>query len=321
MAKRARSPSSSRSPPAKRHHLSPIRFLIISDTHSASLPSHPKCDVLLHCGDLTEDGTPESISAAIQSMRAIDAELKLVIAGNHDIALDKDFWLSQGGEEANNLKAVDTVFGREAKEAGVTFLKEGTHKFTLKSGASFRVYASPYTPEHGISAFQYPTAEDRYNSPTETPTWGKNVSSETSIIPCGVDIVMTHGPPKYILDNTNDGSSAGCEHLRRAIARVQPKLHCFGHIHGGYGAQRLEFNPPAKNVAKGAEDNINALPKEWVGKNQAKKKGFASISPGAAETFKEGKQTLVVNAAIMDCNNLPPNMPWVVDLDLPSSKE
>lgn len=33
-----------------------------------------------------------------------------------------------------------------AKEAGVTYLEEGTHSFQLKNGATFKIYASPYQP-------------------------------------------------------------------------------------------------------------------------------------------------------------------------------
>lgn len=46
---------------------------------------------------------------------------------------------------------------------------------------------------------------------------------------------MTHGPPKYILDGTRDGCNGGCEHLLQAINRMKSKLHCFAHIHAGYG--------------------------------------------------------------------------------------
>jgi Icc-related predicted phosphoesterase len=56
-------------------------------------------------------------------------------------------------------------------------------------------------------------------------------------IPEGTDILISHGPPQDVLD-----SGQGCSALRRAIIRVKPKLHCFGHIHGAYGVQ------PTKNT-------------------------------------------------------------------------
>ncbi len=75
------------------------RFLIISDTHAARpLPAEgnedlafraplPKADVLLHCGDLTMVGLLHEYETTMALLEGIDADLKLVIAGNHDISL------------------------------------------------------------------------------------------------------------------------------------------------------------------------------------------------------------------------------------------
>ena len=118
---------------------------------------------------------------------------------------------------------------------------------------------------------------------------------------------MTHGPPKYILDATPDGRSAGCEHSRRAIERVKPKLHCFWHVHGGYGAQGLEFSD--KPSKKTESDSTVPLTKEWVGKNQAKKRGYASLPPGSMESYREGRQILCVNAAMEGDQGVLENAP------------
>lgn len=71
-------------------------FLIISDTHNFQFDDAvgpfrlplPKVDVVLHCGDLTHCGGAASYKKALQMLSAIDAELELVIAGNHDLDLD-----------------------------------------------------------------------------------------------------------------------------------------------------------------------------------------------------------------------------------------
>jgi len=77
---------------------SKVRFLILSDTHGADLPSDlSPCDVVLHCGDLTEDGSPKSIAQALEALSKIEAEVKLVIAGNHAISMDRSFYLAEGG--------------------------------------------------------------------------------------------------------------------------------------------------------------------------------------------------------------------------------
>jgi len=50
-----------------------------------------------------------------------------------------------------------------------------------------------------------------------------------------VDIIITHGPPKGILDISEDGNYklefCGCKELKRRIFEVHPKAHLFGHIH------------------------------------------------------------------------------------------
>ena len=111
---------------------------------------------------------------------------------------------------------------------------------------------------------------------------------------------MTHGPPKYILDMI-DGQSAGCEHLRRAISRVRPRLHCFGHIHsprrGFYEAYVLGYGGEAELDADA--EPIGSIFKIWIGENSCRKKGFRSLTPGAAQEFRESKQqTLCINAAM-----------------------
>lgn len=37
-----------------------------------------------------------------------------------------------------------------------------------------------------------------------------------------VDVVMTHGPPKVIMDYTHSGERAGSPELFRALARARP---------------------------------------------------------------------------------------------------
>jgi predicted phosphodiesterase len=70
----------------------PTRSLILSDTHNFSFTDAlgpfklpvSKADVILHCGDLTEVGGLASYRKALKMLHAIEAELKLVIAGNHE---------------------------------------------------------------------------------------------------------------------------------------------------------------------------------------------------------------------------------------------
>jgi len=74
-------------------------FLILSDTHDDVFPNPAslaglgasKVDVVLHCGDLTMIGGLSNYKRAIANLKAIDAELKLVIAGNHVRATGRGF--------------------------------------------------------------------------------------------------------------------------------------------------------------------------------------------------------------------------------------
>jgi hypothetical protein len=141
------------------------RFLILSDTHSFDpinntnndapyRPPLPQADVLLHCGDLTIKGLLEEFEGALSMLEKIDADLKLVIAGNHDISLDEPYYARKGRymqgkrfEEDMPQRARELWTGERARKAGVTYLEEGLYSFVLSNGASLRVYASPYQPE------------------------------------------------------------------------------------------------------------------------------------------------------------------------------
>ncbi|KAF2799380.1 Metallo-dependent phosphatase [Melanomma pulvis-pyrius CBS 109.77] len=186
------------------------RFLIMSDTHNqwpySDCDKAPKVDVLLHCGDLTQVSGLPSFRKAIANIKTIDAELKLVIAGNHDLELDED-WTRDNMEGGDDLE-------------------DSTHTFTLFPGVHFIVYASPYTPEFNGYAFAY-SSEDRFNDGLDP-------------IPDTVDIIMTHGPPifkssAYQLDINDKDGHYGCDKLAKAVRRSKPTLHCFGHLHEGRG--------------------------------------------------------------------------------------
>jgi Icc-related predicted phosphoesterase len=57
-------------------------------------------------------------------------------------------------------------------------------------------------------------------------------------IPLGTEVVITHGPPYGTLDKPDIlAPHLGCQELIKAILRVKPKLHVFGHIHGGHGQE------------------------------------------------------------------------------------
>lgn len=141
------------------------RFCIISDTHTrAPLPESatdyayrqplPSAHVLLHAGDLTMTGRVSEYQQMLNVFRETDAELKIVIAGNHDITLDESFYQNIGeslfhpGKPEDLGKVREMWTGWEAKQAGIIYLGEGTRRFRLKNGAEFTVNCSQILVYH-----------------------------------------------------------------------------------------------------------------------------------------------------------------------------
>lgn len=100
---------------------------------------------------------------------------------------------------------------------GITYLQ---HEEVTIEG--LRIFGSPYTPTFG-EGWAFNKRRDKLSN-----YWGE--------IEEGVDIVITHGPPKGILDHSyspigNVYERCGCQALKSRILKIQPKLVCFGHIH------------------------------------------------------------------------------------------
>lgn len=80
-------------------------------------------------------------------------------------------------------------------------------------------YGSPITPY--FMGWAYGEVPEQIK-----PYWDK--------IPERTDVLITHGPPEGILDGEGY-HHMGCPELLKAVERVKPQLHLFGHIHSGYG--------------------------------------------------------------------------------------
>ncbi|CAH0016777.1 unnamed protein product [Clonostachys rhizophaga] len=291
----------------------------------------PKADVVLHCGDLTMNSAPEEYRKTFSMLRKLQAPIKLVIAGNHDRALDRSFWEKQRLFRPERLPWADEAKSiiEEARADGVIYLDEGVHTFDLENGARLRVYASPWTPQYGSWGFQYDN--------------GHNFE-----IPPDVDVAMTHGPPYQVLDLAGfDLTNAGCPDLLKSIYMAKPQIHCFGHIHeawGGYLARWKEQDGPHAIPKHIIDDENSVLIKkrkdlslpfrisriEDFGANVEKRKALVEISRRRGvhvdltegEThLQQGEATLFLNAAIMSIRYRPINPPWLVDLNLPTTEQ
>lgn len=176
-----------------------VRLVLLSDTHSQHAPvAVPPGDVLIHAGDLTDHGELDVVRDFNAWLGGLPHPHKLVIAGNHDFCFERQ------------------------PEASAALLTNAT--YLLDSGvtlAGLTFYGSPWQPWFYDWAFNLQR--------------GPELKAKWDLIPAGTDVLITHGPPAGHSDLTVQGDHAGCADLLAALARVQPRLHVFGHIHEGYG--------------------------------------------------------------------------------------
>jgi Icc-related predicted phosphoesterase len=81
-----------------------------------------------------------------------------------------------------------------------------------------------------------------------------------------LDVLVTHGPPHGILDQSaphRHSECLGCEELFEAVERAQPKIHVFGHIHGGYGQVQFGSGTKYFNAAI-CDEAYRPVNKSWV---------------------------------------------------------
>jgi 3',5'-cyclic AMP phosphodiesterase CpdA len=66
-----------------------MRLIHVSDTHNKHqlLKDLPDADVIVHTGDITEDGTEEEVKDFIEWFSGLPYAYKIFIAGNHDNCL------------------------------------------------------------------------------------------------------------------------------------------------------------------------------------------------------------------------------------------
>ena len=179
-----------------------MRIVAISDTHGQhqDLRLH-KGDLLIHAGDISGLGRPGEVKSFLDWFAAQDFTYKIFIAGNHD------FFFETAVKEA-----IEKII-----PPGVDYLYDSSVEI-----GDLKIWGSPITPWFHDWAFNR--------------TRGRNIRKHWEHIPSDVDVLITHGPPLGILDETMHGECVGCEDLLEKINTVKPKYHIFGHIHEGYGS-------------------------------------------------------------------------------------
>lgn len=180
-----------------------MKIKIISDTHGHHnlLNLEKDIDMIIHCGDSTNYKdlfrNQLEFDNFIKWYSEFDIKHKVLIAGNHDAWATKKY-------------NIDKV-----KDLGITYLE---HEYIEIEG--LKIFGSPYTPNFCNWYFMKDRSKlDQY--------W--------KVLESDIDILVTHGPPKGMLDLAKDRENnlefCGDLSLFNKVKQVKPKYHCFGHIH------------------------------------------------------------------------------------------
>jgi Icc-related predicted phosphoesterase len=187
-----------------------LKLWAISDTHSYhNLLQVPECDIVIFSGDSTNyhDRTTnyQEFENFLFWFDSLKITHKIMIAGNHDATLFYNTF---------NIKS-------KIKDKGIIYLE---NDYVEIEGLT--IFGSPITPT--FNDWYFMKSRDKMDK------FWSNVEP--------VDIMVTHGPPKYILDLTENKEHklefCGDKALyRHVVDRIKPSLHLFGHIHNFQGIE------------------------------------------------------------------------------------
>lgn len=169
--------------------------------------------------------------------------------GNHDISLDPKFHAThrqpfQGHrlEDPRHCQGIIT-----GSDPSVILLQHQSAviRLTRPEGPNtvFKVFGSPYSQFQGNWAFGYDTSD-------ATALWDQ--------IPLDTDIIVTHTPAQSYCDQKPTGKLVGCDVLRQRLSRVRPQLAVCGHVHEGWGYERVRW-PSALINAGGEGDGVDGV--------------------------------------------------------------
>ncbi|QIW95025.1 hypothetical protein AMS68_000543 [Peltaster fructicola] len=285
-----------RSQPTLRRH--PIRVVCISDTHCLKWDDIPPGDLLIHSGDLTNNGTISELQAQVHWLNTLPHPHK-VDTGNHDTYLDT--------RSRKTLPHADQQ-GR-LNWGNIHYLQHSSVTLKFKGGRALNIYGAASIPaiDHPEWAFTYPPSEDAW----------------TQTIPRDTDILITHGPPQHHLD-----LGLGCPFLLKEVNRVRPRLQVFGHVHAarswwlGFlmsGRELARWDALQRTVERAltrSDGLVGGLlnPQGWIDVLRVLYLGTASLLWDRI-WGGQGRTTLMVNAALMyNATGVLRNAPQVVDI-------
>ena len=183
-----------------------MKIVAISDTHGFHDNVRiPKCDLLIHAGDISKFGDEAVMPSFMDWLRKSPARETVLTCGNHDSFIQ---------ENENKY--------RFAFPTGCRLL---LHEETRVAG--IKIFGSPWTPWFHEWAYNFPKGDLEF----ARKAW--------SLIPDDTEILITHGPPAGILDTSRgdfERNGSGCPMLAARIKELKSlRLHVFGHIHESHG--------------------------------------------------------------------------------------
>src|ERR1035437_7778511 len=204
--------------------MKPLTIVCMSDTPELHRELDvPHGDILIHAGDLTMFS--KSASAILdfnEWLGDLPHRWKILIPGNHEFFLE-------GDPSRRRLISNATVLINEGVEV-----------------AGLKIWGSPVTPLYG-GAFGLSSPADRTRLYAENPE--------------DVDILVTHGPPYGILDQSPGTlHHTGCPQLLEAVTRLKPGLHVFGHEHGAHGLVSIDDTLLVNAALLGPDGDLDASP-------------------------------------------------------------
>ncbi|ELR11455.1 Ser/Thr phosphatase family superfamily protein [Acanthamoeba castellanii str. Neff] len=193
------------------------RFVCISDTHNRHrMLELPAGDVLLHSGDFSLSCKEKELVDFTEWLHEQPYTHKVIVAGNHDVLLHSEFY-ERHHWRYHTEKIERHLELKQRLRSVCTYLEDELCEIN-----GIKIWGSPWVPYYHDWAFMPP------DDAGLKAAWAK--------VPAGVDVLITHGPPHKVRDKTYQGANAGCPLLADAVfKRIKPAVHCFGHIHTGYG--------------------------------------------------------------------------------------
>jgi Icc-related predicted phosphoesterase len=193
-----------------------MKVVAISDIHM-DFNSHyimPDSDLLVVAGDATYLGKQEELYKFFDWLGSQKATHKIFVPGNHDFGCQKD----------------EHYYKMRAKDCGIIMECNGFVRVENKM-----LFCTAWTPYFYDWAFNG-TDEEKgdHMGPNLAGLWRPAFTSE-------IDLMISHGPPRGILDKNNKGEHCGSQILRKLFDQNKAIRNAvFGHIHHSHGRVKID---------------------------------------------------------------------------------